>query len=91
MIYENQAKWSQNPNPESDFLTYAGSLGLDINAYMRAVRSPDTQTRIIADITRARDAQVNVTPTFFLNGEKVTAKINNVDEFSKLIQEKIPK
>ena len=91
LIYENQAKWSRLPNPESEFLVFAGRLGLNANLFMQAMRSPDTQQRILQDVVRAQEMKVNETPTFFINGQKLATRPANADEFSRLIQDKIPR
>jgi protein-disulfide isomerase len=90
LIYVNQEKWSKMANAEAEFLTYAGSLGLNINQFMQAMRSPDTQQRVLADVTRGREANVNGTPSFFVNGKKIENP-NGVDAFSAVIQEHLPK
>lgn len=90
LIYENQEKWSRSANPESEFLTYAGRIGLNINSFMQAMRSPDTQQRVLQDVVRARESDVNETPTFYLNGQKIAQRPNTADEFSRLIQQKLP-
>ncbi len=91
LIYENQERWSRMPNPESEFLTYAGRIGLNINQFMQGMRNPDTESRVLQDVVRAREADINETPTFFVNGKKLEPRPQNADEFSRLIQDKLPK
>ena len=90
MIFENQATWSKLPNAEAEFVTYAGRLGLDINKFMQSMRSPDVQQRVLADVTRAREAKLNAVPSFFINGKQIVTP-NGVDEFSSIIQSNLPK
>ena len=54
------------------FRTYAGELGLDLAAFDAAVADDKTKERIRADITDGTALGVTGTPTFFLNGEKLT-------------------
>jgi len=91
LIYQNQEKWSRSQNAETDFVSYANQLGLNVNQFMQSMRSPDTQQRVLQDVVRAREGNINETPTFFLNGQKVTDKPTNADQFSKLIQDALPK
>ena len=90
LIFENQATWSKLQNAEAEFVTYAGRLGLDINKFMQSMRSPDVQQRVLADVTRAREAKLNSVPSFFINGKQI-ATPNGVDEFSSIIQSNLPK
>jgi len=89
-IFAHQQDWSRLPNPESEFMIYAGQLGLNVNQFMQATRSPDVQSRVLQDVVRARDANVNAVPAFFINGEAIQLP-NNLDAFSAVIQEHLPK
>jgi len=91
LLYQNQAKWSRSNNAETEFVAYAGQLGLNVNQFMQSMRSPEVQQRVLQDVTRAQDAKINETPTFYINGQKVTTRPNSADEFSKLIQDALPK
>jgi protein-disulfide isomerase len=91
MLYSNQDKWSKSQNAEVEFLAYANQIGLDANKFMQSMHSPAVQQRVLADVSRATDAKINETPTFFLNGEKLTTRPASADEFSKVIQAALPK
>jgi NhaA family Na+:H+ antiporter len=89
-IFAHQQDWSRLSNPESEFMIYAGQLGLNVNQFMQATRSPDVQSRVLQDVVRARDANVNAVPAFFINGQAIQLP-NNLDAFSAVIQEHLPK
>ena len=91
LLYQNQAKWSRSTNAETDFVAYAGQLGLNVNQFMQSMHSPAVQQRVLQDVVRARDANLNETPTFFINGQKLASRPASVDEFSKVIQNALPK
>jgi protein-disulfide isomerase len=76
LIFELQDQWSRSPNPEPDFLAMAARLGLNQNAFMQALRSPQLQDRILQDVLRAREAQVEAVPTFFIDGKKVSIPLS---------------
>ena len=78
-------------NAESDFVSYAGQLGLNVNQFMQSMRLPETEQRILRDVARATDAKINETPTFYINGQKLTSRPPSVDELSKLVQDAIPR
>ncbi len=86
LLYEHQDAWSRSPNAESEFVSYASKIGLNVNQFMQSVRSPVVNQRVLEDVVKAREFTVNETPTFFVNGQKVTTKPQTVDEFSKLIE-----
>jgi formate-nitrite transporter family protein len=90
MIFAHQEDWSRLQNAESQFMVYAGQLGLNVNQFMQSMRAPDVQSRVLQDVVRARDANINSVPTFYINGEKIQNPAN-VDEFSKVLQEHLPK
>jgi protein-disulfide isomerase len=88
LLFETQSQWSQAVNPEPEFLTLANRLGLNANLFMQAVRSPATQQRILEDVIRARDLNVEAVPTFYLNGD-IIAPPPSVDEFARQIEFKL--
>lgn len=91
LLYQNQDKWSKSQNAEVEFMAYASQLGLDQNRFMQSMHSPAVQERVLADVSRATDAKINETPTFFLNGQKLTTRPASADEFSKVVQSALPK
>lgn len=91
LIYQNQEKWSKSQNAEVEFLAYANQLGLNANQFMQSMHSPQVQQRVLEDVSRATDAKINETPTFFINGQKLMTRPGSVDEFSKVIQSYLPK
>jgi protein-disulfide isomerase len=88
LLFATQEQWSQAVNPEPEFLTLANRLGLNANQFMQAVRSPETQQRVLEDVIRARDLNVEATPTFYLNGDIVDPG-GSVDEFARQIEFKL--
>jgi protein-disulfide isomerase len=85
LLYKNQAQWARNPNPESQFLAYAADLGLDANKFMRSLKSPDVERRILEDIQRGSIAKVEGTPTFYINGQSLNPLPKGVDDFAAII------
>jgi protein-disulfide isomerase len=70
LLFEHQDEWSKSPNPETDFVALAQRLGLNQNAFMQAMRSPQLQDRVLQDVVRAREANVEAVPTFFIDGQR---------------------
>ncbi|MGM9472900.1 DsbA family protein [Pseudarthrobacter sp. YS3] len=72
-MFETQEQWHGKAESQAPlFRTFAGELGLDLAAFDAAVADGNTKERIRADITDGTALGVTGTPTFFLNGEKLT-------------------
>jgi protein-disulfide isomerase len=84
-LYENQGAWSASSDPLSIFSTYATQIGVkDIAKFKKDFASSAINDTINADMKAFnKTGQELSTPTFFLDGKKITPK--SVDEFSKLI------
>jgi protein-disulfide isomerase len=84
LIFERQNEWSRSPAAETIFLQYALQIGLDSNRFMQAMKSPETQERILADVRRGNDI-VKGTPTFAVNGQ-VIPDLPGLEGLSSLIE-----
>ena len=84
LVFERQEQWAKNPKPEPDFLAIAHQIGLDPNKFMQSMRSPAVQDRVLKDVVRARDANVEVVPTFFIDGQMIDLP-PSISEFVKVI------
>ncbi len=88
LLYQNQTTWSATSDPSSTFRSYAESLGLDLAQYDKDVKSSATNDIINADIAAGQKLGANSTPTFILDGKKITNPAD-ADGFSKLIEDAI--
>ncbi|VXC33140.1 DSBA-like thioredoxin domain protein [Arthrobacter sp. 9AX] len=72
-LFETQSQWAGNQQSQAPlFRSYAEELGLDLARFDAAVADPATEERILADIEDGKALGVKGTPTFFLDGEKLT-------------------
>jgi protein-disulfide isomerase len=71
-LYENQTEWSDVENPLDIFSGYAGGLGLNVDQFKNDVTSHKFKTIVDADQADGVKLGVSSTPTFYLNGEKLT-------------------
>jgi protein-disulfide isomerase len=55
---------------DEDLERYAAELGLHLERFRAAMRSPETQARIERDREEGRRLGVDATPTFFVNGRR---------------------
>jgi protein-disulfide isomerase len=85
LLFENQKVWSVSVNPTVQFNQYAEQLDLDMDKFKQHYNSSLLRDRIKSDIAEARQLDVNATPTFFLNGEKMT--FQTFEEFTNQIKQ----
>jgi protein-disulfide isomerase len=70
------------------FTGYAGTLGLDMARFNSDVSSSEVRDKIEIDLRGAIKANINSTPTFYLNGKKMEG-FNSYDEFKNLVREAV--
>ena len=69
LIMARQADWSGQVNTDDIFKQYAGELDLEQAAFDRCLDSEETRALVEASLAEANARGVDVTPTFFINGE----------------------
>ena len=88
LLYKNQSAWVQLSDPTPVFEGYARDLGLDVAVYSKDFSAQATNNVINADLTEGKGKGVDSTPTFYINGVKVTnSELGSVEAFSKKIEE----
>lgn len=74
-MFETQDQWGERQVPADDvFRIFATELGLDMAAWQAAYNSPSTLERIQEDVADGTALGVQGTPTFFLNGERLSIR-----------------
>jgi protein-disulfide isomerase len=86
VLFERQQEWTKTGDAEKLFIQYAQDLGLDKELFAKALDSEKVKDKINQDGASASRARVNVTPTFFLNGEKLQNP-RSYEEFRNIIRE----
>jgi len=89
-LFENQADWENHGNPIEVFASYAETLKLDGEQFKKAIEEKKFEDKIQRDVNDGNSAGVSSTPTFFLNGEKVS-NVRSYDDFKKLIDTELQK
>ena len=91
-LFETQQVWGQTTsNQQSLFEGYAKELGLDLAKFKSDYVSGETADRINLDVTTGQETfGVNSTPTFVLNGKKISNP-KDLDEFKKVIDDELKK
>lgn len=85
MLFENQDEWTGLDNPEDTFVKYAEKIGIDKDKFLADYKGQEVQDKISADIKVANQIGINATPTFYLNGKKLTNP-TSYDAFKSLVQ-----
>lgn len=79
LLFNRQLEWGEQQSPQQDLiLRYAAELGLDMDQFVVDVQNPEYVARIERDQTDGRSLGVTGTPTFFVNGQRVTEANANV-------------
>ncbi|BCW68933.1 hypothetical protein NicSoilB4_36960 (plasmid) [Arthrobacter sp. NicSoilB4] len=87
-LFETQPQWGEKQDSQAAlFRTYARELGLDMAGYDAAVAAPATKDRISQDAADGKALGVTGTPTFFLDGKKLT--LNTEAQFRQLLDEAV--
>lgn len=89
-LFESQAQWSSVSDPGNVFAQYAQQLGLDVNKFKTDSASSKANNAINADKAAGEKLKVDSTPTFYLDGKKITVGVD-VEDFSKQIDAAIAK
>ncbi|MFK0004596.1 DsbA family protein [Paenarthrobacter sp. NPDC090522] len=87
-LFQTQPQWGEKTDSQAGlFRTYAQQLGLDMARYDAALADPSVKDRISRDVADGRALGVTGTPTFFLNGKKLT--LDTEEQFRQLLDEAI--
>ncbi|MDP9988338.1 thioredoxin domain-containing protein [Arthrobacter sp. KFRI-F3372] len=87
-MFETQPQWGEKQDFENAlFRSFAEELGLDMEKYDTAMAAEETKERIRKDIADGQALGVTGTPTFFLNGQKLT--INSEEQFRQLLDDAV--
>lgn len=86
MMYDRQKEWSGSLNARDTFIGYATALGLDVAKFTEDLGNKSLESKIIAEYREGTNLGVQGTPTFFLNGKKISNP-GSIEEFNALIRE----
>jgi len=87
-LFETQAQWGEQSEETPEvFRSFAEDLGLDMDAYDAAIADTATAERVQSDKTDGERLGVNSTPTFFVDGEKIT--LQEWDDLEEAIEKAV--
>ncbi|MBI2634920.1 thioredoxin domain-containing protein [Candidatus Peregrinibacteria bacterium] len=89
LLFERQQTWSLlgENDAKNTFISYAEELGLDKTKFENDLESDAAENFVNEDAASGNAARVKSTPTFFLNGQRITPQ--DYDEFRQLIRDAI--
>ncbi len=86
LLFDNQKVWSEQLDPSASFLTYATMLKLDLDEFKTDMGSQAVKDKVENDFQSGVRSGVNSTPSFFLNGRRITNP-QSYDQFRELISQ----
>jgi len=88
-LFTNQPDWEKSPSPQTIFVNYAQKLGLNAEKFTTDMNSQEAKKFVSESEKQAISAGINSTPSFFLNGARITA--SSYEDFKKLIDDAFEK
>jgi protein-disulfide isomerase len=85
LLYDKQSEWSNSSDAKSKMIEYAQKIKLDMKKFSQDIDSQTTKNRVKKDLTEAEKINIDSTPSFFLNGQKMS--FNSLEEFKQMLQE----
>jgi len=90
LLFEKQKEWKDAPTARPLFLTYARTLGLDLEKFTRDIDSTVISNRVMNDETSGAARGVTGTPTVYLNGRELAFEdVTNYNTLRALIEREI--
>ncbi|MDO8497191.1 MAG: thioredoxin domain-containing protein [bacterium] len=83
-LFNTQDEWSKSSNVQAEFIKIATNLKLDIEKFKKDMGSKDIKDKVDTDMRSGEKAGLDSTPTFYLNGKKVT--VTSFEEFIKVLK-----
>jgi protein-disulfide isomerase len=90
LLFENQAEWADLKDPTDYYVNLAKSLDLDIEKFKTDMKSSEVKTKVDQDLDSGKQASVNSTASFYLNGAYIN-NLNNTQDLLDILLEEIKK
>lgn len=88
LLFERQQEWSQSSDATVFFKEYAKELGLDAEKFNKSLDSGEKEGYVNEKIKKGEEAGVDATPTFYLNGKKLSS-YKTWNEFIQKIEKEL--
>ena len=95
LLFENadpngKTGWVSSNAPTTFFNTFAKEIGIDVEQFKTDFASNEINSRVNADLAAGEKLGVEGTPTFFLDGKKISVNAS-IDEFRKALDAALAK
>lgn len=91
VLYQRQFTWAESGAAKDLFAQHAQSVGVvDISRFRTDMDSPDIRSKISRDVNDGLQLRVDSTPTFFLNGQKISNP-RSYEDFATLVRAELLK
>ena len=87
-VYATQAAWSNLDDPTSVFTGYAKDLNLNVDQFISDMDSPTVKDKVDSDKNDGDTIGITETPTFYLNGKKITLE-GSYDQLKSLVESEL--
>jgi len=84
LLYAKQDEWAKESDLQGYFLKLAEKLNLNLEEFKKDIKSEEIKKKVTQDLASGESAGINATPTFFLNGKKLT--IESIDNFVAILK-----
>lgn len=89
-LFDEQENWSNLSDPKETFVGYARDLGLNEATFISCYDGTDAKNRVEHDLQEGNAAHINSTPTFVINGQKISGA-QPFDKFKSIIDAELAK
>ena len=86
LLYKEQTKWAKGADPLAVWISFAETLGLDVEKFKKDMESEAMKERVNADHQLGTSRGVTSTPTLFVNNTLVPPTSLNPDALHKIIE-----
>jgi protein-disulfide isomerase len=90
LLFNNQKDWQAQPDPRGIFMDYAKTLKLDAKKFQDDMNSNEAKKYVEDSGNQATSEGINSTPTFIVNGAKISNPAS-YEEFKKIIDNELNK
>ena len=86
-LFDHQLDWADSDKADELVVGYAKELNLDTDKFKKDLNSDTVKNKVEQDLQSGIKAGVNATPSFFINGYKVTTLPQTIEEFETLLNQ----
>jgi protein-disulfide isomerase len=71
LLFSSQRQWTRLTDPEPAFIGMAATIGLDAAAFRQSLQKPELRQRVMDDLKKGQEANVQAVPAFFLDARRI--------------------